>query len=570
MQNNINKMQNDIVKIDNLKITYPTKNKLFTAVNNISIKVAKGEIVGLIGESGAGKSTIGRALVQLLDAPGIIAGGELFFKGENITRKPIDYFKSIRGSKIGYIFQDPMTSLNPVLTIGLQLTEVLEANLGITGKEAKHRAIELLKLVEINDAESRFDAYPHQLSGGLRQRVVIAIALSSDPDLIIADEPTTALDVTIQRSILNTLKKLCREKNIAVILVTHDMGVISETCDRIYILKNGDLVGQGKTHDVLTNPSHPYIKSLINAIPRLDVKLNRFPDLHIEHIPSKLEQAAMAYLKAGHSTELDTSKPILTVSKLTKVYGSKNSLFSKKQGFKAVDDVSFHVNAGETLGIVGESGSGKSTIGRMILGLTEVTSGCIVFNGRDLSNPGSKSEQKQLRRELQVIFQDPYSSLDPRMKIRDIIGYPMKLHNLVADKESFNQIIEGLLEKVGLSAEDAEKYPHQFSGGQRQRIGIARALALRPRFIFCDEPTSALDVSVQANVLNLLKDLQEELGLTLLFVSHDLAVIRQMCDRAIVMNTGKICELGDNEQIFTQPKHAYTKELIAAMPHIDF
>lgn len=466
MQNNINKMQNDIVKIDNLKITYPTKNKLFTAVNNISIKVAKGEIVGLIGESGAGKSTIGRALVQLLDAPGIIAGGELFFKGENITRKPIDYFKSIRGSKIGYIFQDPMTSLNPVLTIGLQLTEVLEANLGITGKEAKHRAIELLKLVEINDAESRFDAYPHQLSGGLRQRVVIAIALSSDPDLIIADEPTTALDVTIQRSILNTLKKLCREKDIAVILVTHDMGVISETCDRIYILKNGDLVGQGKTHDVLTNPSHPYIKSLINAIPRLDVKLNRFPDLHIEHIPSKLEQAAMAYLKAGHSTELDTSKPILTVSKLTKVYGSKNSLFSKKQGFKAVDDVSFHVNAGETLGIVGESGSGKSTIGRMILGLTEVTSGCIVFNGRDLSNPGSKSEQKQLRRELQVIFQDPYSSLDPRMKIRDIIGYPMKLHNLVADKDSFNQIIEGLLEKVGLSAEDAEKYPHQFLGGK--------------------------------------------------------------------------------------------------------
>lgn len=570
MQNNINKMQNDIVKIDNLKITYPTKNKLFTAVNNISIKVAKGEIVGLIGESGAGKSTIGRALVQLLDAPGTIAGGELFFKGENITHKPMDYFKSIRGSKIGYIFQDPMTSLNPVLTIGLQLTEVLEANLGMTGKEAKYKAIELLKLVEINDAENRFDAYPHQLSGGLRQRVVIAIALSSDPDLIIADGPTTALDVTIQRSILNTLKKLCREKNIAVILVTHDMGVISETCDRIYILKNGELVGQGKTHDVLTHPNHPYVKSLINAIPRLDVKLNRFPDLNIEHIPSKAEQLAMTYLKAGHSTELDTSKPILTVSKLTKVYGSKNSLFSKKQGFKAVDDVSFQVNAGETMGIVGESGSGKSTIGRMILGLTEVTSGCIVFNGRDLSNPGSKAEQKQLRRELQVIFQDPYSSLDPRMKIRDIIGYPMKLHKLVSDNEMFNQVIEGLLEKVGLSAEDAEKYPHQFSGGQRQRIGIARALALRPRFIFCDEPTSALDVSVQANVLNLLKDLQEELGLTLLFVSHDLAVIRQMCDRAIVMNTGKICELGDNEQIFTQPKHAYTKELIAAMPHIEF
>ncbi len=563
-------MQNHIVKIDNLRITYPTGNQEFTAVDNVSITVSRGEVVGLIGESGAGKSTIGRALVQLLDSPGKIASGELFFEGENITEKPQTYFQSIRGSKVGYIFQDPMTSLNPVLTIGLQLTETLQANLGVTAAEAKEKALELLRKVEIPHAEERFDAYPHQLSGGLRQRVVIAIALSSDPDLIIADEPTTALDVTIQRSILSLIKKLCKEHQIAVILVTHDMGVISETCDRIYILKNGQLVEQGDTQKVLHHPDQDYTQNLINAIPRLDKRLHRFPELNTQHQPSEAEQEAMAYLKEAHRVSPPQDQPILSVVGLTKVFGANSGFFSKKEGIKAVDNATFDVFPGETLGIIGESGSGKSTIGRMILGLTEITEGEVHFMGKNLQGDLTAQEKKQLREELQVIFQDPYSSLDPRMKVGDIIGYPVKLHKLITDKKRYRRVIEGLLERVGLPAASADKYPHQFSGGQRQRIGIARALALRPAFIFCDEPTSALDVSVQADVLNLLKDLQEELGLTLLFVSHDLAVIRQMCDRAIVMKSGEICEIGENEQLFTNPQHPYTQELLDAMPKVSF
>ena len=556
-----------LLDIKNIEIKFPSRKSEFIAVDNVDVSVNAGEIVGLVGESGAGKSTIGRAVISLLDKPGYVSGGSITFNGQDLAKLSKTETVKIRGKKIASIFQDPLTSLNPVLRISTQMIETITENLGVSKSEARERAIALLEQVEIPTPTTSIDKYPHELSGGQRQRVVIAMALSCEPDLIIADEPTTALDVTVQKGILQTLRNLCREQNIAVVLVTHDMGVIADTTDRLYILRMGKLVEEGATKTVLSKPKADYTKSLIAAIPRLDKKIKRFPILDTHYAEESAEQKkAMDFLRQSTNDTWDKNTPILEVENVGKYYGEEGSLLRASTLFKAVSGASFKIMPGKTLGLVGESGSGKSTLGRMVSGLLDISEGIVKYKGMDITDKSDKELALKNRLELQVIFQDPFSSLNSRMTVGQILSEALEVHNIVPNKQERRDIVVGLLHRVGLRTEDYDRYPHQFSGGQRQRIGIARALSVRPRFIFCDEPTSALDVSIQAQILNLLKDLQEELNLTLLFVSHDLAVVRQMSNDVAVMRQGQICELGESEQVFTKPKHEYTQTLLDSAP----
>jgi len=456
-----------------------------------------------------------------------------------------------------------MTALNPVLTIGEQVIEAILANTTMTGKEAYNYAIQLLERADVSFAEDRLQKYPHQLSGGLCQRIVFAIAIAAKPKLIIADEPTTALDVTVQQSVLQTLIKLSQQEQIAIILITHDIGVIAETCDYVYVLRYGKHVEQDATNKVLQRPTQDYTRSLMASVPLIEKRLHRFALNEEDNLEDT--STGLQYLQEKQTTQDSTNEPLLEVRNLSKTFYTPSTLLKPKEAFTAVKNVSFSVNRGETVGIVGESGSGKSTIGRMILGLEDITEGSVIYRGKDLKLITDSTERRAHCLSMQCIFQDPYSSLNPRMSAGENITYGLKIHNLI-DKNKAKSLAQDLMSLVGLKRENADKLPHAFSGGERQRIGIARSLAYRPDFIFCDEPTSALDVSVQANLLNLLKDLQEQFSLTLLFVSHDLAVIRQMCDRVIVMKDGEALENGSNDNIFEQPKHAYTRSLLDAMP----
>ena len=441
--------------------------------------------------------------------------------------------------------------------------EAIEANTDMSGIKAREYAIQLLERADVSFAEDRLQKYPHQLSGGLCQRIVFAIAIAAKPKLIIADEPTTALDVTVQQSVLQTLIKLSQQEQIAIILITHDIGVIAETCDYVYVLRYGRHVEQNATNKVLQRPTQDYTRSLMASVPLIEKRLHRFA-LNEE---DKLEDTStgLHYLQEKQTTQDSTNESLLEVRNLSKIFITPSSLLKAKQSFTAVKGVNFTVQRGETVGIVGESGSGKSTIGRMILGLEDITEGSVIYRGKDLKLINDSTERRAHCLSMQCIFQDPYSSLNPRMSAGENITYGLKIHNLI-DRNKAKSLAQDLMSLVGLKREDADKLPHAFSGGERQRIGIARSLGYRPDFIFCDEPTSALDVSVQANLLNLLKDLQEQFSLTLLFVSHDLAVIRQMCDRVIVMKEGEALENDSNDNIFEQPKHEYTRSLLDAMP----
>ncbi len=562
----------ELLEIEGLSVAFPLRRKSVRAIEGLSLTVRPGEIVGVIGESGAGKSTVGRAIINLVDAPGLVDGGRIVFQGHDLLAESETARNAVRGRKVGYIFQNPLTSLNPVLSIGQQMIETLIKVRGLGPREARREAIRLLERVQIPDPAARLEQFPHQLSGGQRQRVVIAIAISGDPALLIADEPTTALDVTIQASILSLIKELCQEKNIGCLLITHDMGVIATMADRVYVMLDGRLVEHGPARQVISAPQQPYTRRLISAIPPLSRRLHRLdaPALVQGDNPSSDLQKAMDYLRGNRGERRAITGPMVEVRNLCKTFGARRSLLGgTREGFHALRDISFSVNEGETVGIVGESGSGKSTIGRIMLGLLSPSSGTILYDGEDLHAPASAQQAMRRRLDMQIIFQDPSSSLDPRMQIGHSVGLGMKVHDLVRSRTEREAIVRGLLERVGLPAAAAECYPHQFSGGQLQRISIARALATRPRFIFCDEPTSALDVSFQAQVLNLLKDLQDEHALTLLFVSHDLSVIRQMCDRIIVMESGAMQEIGSNDQIFLHPQSPYTRQLLAAMPTVD-
>ncbi|WP_417696043.1 dipeptide ABC transporter ATP-binding protein [Psychromonas sp.] len=557
-----------LLEVSNLRIEYPSRFGVHAAVKSLSFSINRGEIVGVVGESGAGKSTVGNAIIDLLSPPGVIAAGEVFLDGQKISGLTLDEMRKVRGNKIGFIFQDPMTSLNPLFTVEQQLLETIHANLNVSQSDAIARAINLMRQVGIPEPEVRIKQYPHQFSGGMRQRVVIAIALAGEPDLIIADEPTTALDVSIQDQILTLIRNLCIDKNVGCMLVTHDMGVVSNVTDKVAVMYRGDLVEFGETGKILSEPEHEYTRSLISAVPRSDRKLDRFPLVSYIEEAHELQALDIKNHWLGQSEQQrDYQGPLLNVENVSLRFVTKDSFFeSKREYVQANKNVSFSINEGETFGLVGESGSGKSTIARVITGLYPPNEGKITFEGIDLTAIKSERERRPFRRQMQMVFQNPYTSMNPRMKIYDIIAEPIRFHKLAASESQIQQIVFDLLDHVGLGRMAGVKYPHEFSGGQRQRISIARALATRPRLLICDEPTSALDVSVQAQILNLLKDLQDELNLTMLFISHDLPVIRQVCDRIGVMQQGQLLEVNESEQLFTQPQHAYSKHLISLMP----
>ena len=561
-----------LLQINNLEIEFPSRKSVLRAVDNVSLSLEKGDILGIVGESGAGKSTVGNALIGLLEPPGQMTKGEIFLDGNRIDNLPDSEKQKIRGKEIGMIFQDPLTSLNPLQTIEHQLVETINLHLELGENDARQRAVELLDQVGIPDPDVRVKQYPHQFSGGMRQRVVVALALCAEPNLIIADEPTTALDVSIQAQILDLMRGLCKEKQVGMVIITHDMGVIADITDRVAVMYRGRLVEHGATEKILGNPDHPYTQSLISAVPRPDIKLIRFPQVtYIEDVAEKNTEIDITEHWLGKAREYETAPgPLVELKNISMRFTTKPAFLRKNRIFlDAVNNVSLDIHEGEVFGLVGESGSGKSTVARIICGLYTPISGAINFAGTELTALKKQSDLDPFRKQMQMIFQDPYSSLNPRMRVLDIVAEPILFHQLAETRREVEIIVKDLLEHVGLGAQSAVKYPHEFSGGQRQRISIARALATRPRFLICDEPTSALDVSIQAQILNLLKDLQEELGLTMLFISHDLPVIRQMCDRVGVMKDGFLCEMKETEVLFENPEHEYTQHLLNLMPRLE-
>ena len=561
-----------LLQINNLEIEFPSRKSVLRAVDNVSLSLEKGDILGIVGESGAGKSTVGNALIGLLEPPGQMTKGEIFLRGNRIDNLPDSEKQKIRGKEIGMIFQDPLTSLNPLQTIENQLVETINLHLELGENGARQRAVELLDQVGIPDPDVRVKQYPHQFSGGMRQRVVVALALCAEPNLIIADEPTTALDVSIQAQILDLMRGLCKEKQVGMVIITHDMGVIADITDRVAVMYRGRLVEHGATEKILGNPDHPYTQSLISAVPRPDIKLIRFPQVtYIEDVAEKNTEIDITEHWLGKAREYETAPgPLVELKNISMRFTTKPAFLRKNRIFlDAVNNVSLDIHEGEVFGLVGESGSGKSTVARIICGLYMPVSGAINFAGTELTALKKQSDLDPFRKQMQMIFQDPYSSLNPRMRVLDIVAEPILFHQLAETRREVEIIVKDLLEHVGLGAQSAVKYPHEFSGGQRQRISIARALATRPRFLICDEPTSALDVSIQAQILNLLKDLQEELGLTMLFISHDLPVIRQMCDRVGVMKDGFLCEMKETEVLFENPEHEYTQHLLNLMPRLE-
>ncbi|MEM9240177.1 MAG: ABC transporter ATP-binding protein [Pseudomonadota bacterium] len=559
-------MTQPVLSIRNVTVKIPTRHGVFRPVEEVSYDIRPGEIRGVVGESGAGKSMTGNAVIGLLDPPARIHTGEVHLNGRRIDQLSDEEKRRIRGKEIGMIFQDPLTSLNPLFTVGEQLVETIQLHLGLSTSDAKERAIALLDRVAIPNPTVRFDQYPHQFSGGMRQRVVIALALCSEPTVIVADEPTTALDVSVQAQVLDLIKELADERQVGVILITHDMGVIADTTDKVTVMYNGRVVESGPTDKILGAPTHEYTRSLIAAVPRPTLKLKRFPLIGYggRVTEFKIADLARSWKKPAPSKE----GTLVEVKGVTKKFLEKSSLIpSRRTYFTAVDDLSIDIKDGEVFGLVGESGSGKSTVARMIGTLYPVDGGSILFDGDDITRMDAAGLDSY-RRQIQMIFQDPFSSLNPRMKVGDIVAEPLRHHNLLPSGEVEPRVRE-LLDRVGLASDAFAKFPHEFSGGQRQRISIARALATQPRFLICDEPTSALDVSIQAQILNILKDLQEHLGLTMLFISHDLPVVRQMCNRVGVMKQGKLVEVQETEALFAAPSHPYTQELLGLMPRLE-
>ena len=567
-----------LLKVKNLNISYPTRKETIVASKDVEFTLERGEILGIVGESGSGKSTIANAIINLIDPPGEITSGSIKIDNDEL-RDNEELIQEIRGKKIGFVFQDPQTSLNPLFKIKDQLIETIQTHLNLDYQDALKKSIQLLEEVGIDNAEKRIEDYPHQFSGGMRQRVVIALAISCEPDLIIADEPTTALDVSIQHQILELLKDLTKKRNLGVMIITHDMGVIAETTDKVIVMRHGLIVEQGDTKELLTNPKSNEARSLVISVPPTNKKIDRFKLISPDgkEITSDSKNLTKDIIKTWGARE-NTNQKLLELSGVTKIFddkslvsnfsfGSKNETAAKV--VKAVDNVSFELFEGETLGLVGESGSGKSTIAKIITGLVRPTNGEIFYNNLSLYNSKRKYQIDKSRGQVQMIFQDPYSSLNPRFKVRDIISEPIRLFQKNISSSELTKNLYDLIDIVGMSRQSLDRYPHEFSGGYRQRISIARDLATRPRLLICDEPTSALDVSIQAQVLNLLKDIQDELHLAMLFISHDLPVIRQMCNRIVVLKNGIVCETKESEELFNNPEHPYTQELIRLMPKIE-
>ncbi|MBI3706120.1 MAG: ABC transporter ATP-binding protein [Proteobacteria bacterium] len=601
-----------LLAVENIHVQFATDGGIIRAVEGLSFSINPGEIVAVVGESGSGKSVSALSIMRLLPRrSGRVTNGRILFEGQDLLHLPEEEMRAIRGRDIAMIFQEPMTSLNPILTVGFQIMEPLKIHRGMNDAEAGPRAVELMRLVGISDAERRLGQYPHQFSGGMRQRVMIAIGLACNPKLIIADEPTTALDVTIQAQILELMKDLARRFNIALIVITHNLGIVARYADRVIVMYSGRLVEQGPAEAIFHRPRHPYTMGLLRAVPRLDRPRGAQLET-IEGLPPSLaappigcrfaprcahaldacgHEPPLVAIEPGHfsaciraadiaagriastapaSAATQTSAvaepaPLLSIRGLTKHFTIKQGLLGKKTALRAVEDVNFDIFPGETLGLVGESGCGKTTVGRLILRLEEPTAGEIRFEGVDLGG-ADPAALRAVRRRIQVIFQDPYSSLNPRMTVGQIVGEPLHVYGLVADAAAAVRRVADLLEQVGLRPEISARYPHQLSGGQRQRVGIARALAMEPRFIVCDEAVSALDVSIQGQIINLLEDLQRRYGLSYLFIAHDLAVVRHISMRVVVMYLGRIMEIADRDTLYREPLHPYTKLLLDAAP----
>lgn len=558
-----------VLRVRNLSVTFDTHKGPVHVLHDVSFDIWPGEILGVVGESGAGKSMTGSAITGLIEHPGRISGGTVELQGQRIDQLRGEDLRRIRGKRIGTIFQDPLTSLNPVYTVGWHLVETIRTHLPVSEKEAEARALALLEEVEIPHAKERMGQYPHQFSGGMRQRVAIALALCAEPELIIADEPTTALDVSVQAQIIQLLRKVCKERGAAAMLITHDMGVIAETADRVMVMYHGRVLETGHVRQVLDAPRDPYTQVLMAAIPSVHQRVERLP---VPEVGGGQVAKAVPWTPKPADPAAAVSRPLVEVKDLCKEYDLSGGWLARvlarqdQKILKAADHVSFNIRKGTTFGLVGESGSGKSTVARMIAGLTRPTSGTILFDGVDKWSAAAQTVA--MRRRFQMIFQDPYASLNPRWTVEQLIAEPLVVLGITQSKEETAERVQQALHRVRMKPDDAKKYPHQFSGGQRQRIAVARALASRPEFIICDEPTSALDVSVQAQVLNLMRDLQEEFGLTYLLISHNLAVIRHMCDDIGVMQRGQLVEVGDAQAVLDDPQHQYTKDLMAAIPDI--
>lgn len=555
-----------LLEVNSLEISFKKEGIFKPIINSISYVLESNEILGIVGESGSGKSVSSLAVMGLLPKNiSKISNGEILFQGKNIAQLSKQELRNLRGKEISMIFQEPMSSLNPSLKCGFQVEEMLLQHTRLSKKEIKKETLALFEKVKLPNPEKIYESYPHQISGGQKQRVMIAMAIACKPKILIADEPTTALDVTVQKEIIQLLKDIQQETGMSIMFISHDLALVSEIANRVLVMYKGEIVEQGDASDVFHNPQHIYTKALVSSRPSLNVRLKRLPTIK-DYLENSVNPEIITTDKRKKEHEkLYSQIPILEVKNVEKEYFSMAGLFGKRTGFKAVNDVSFKIYEGETLGLVGESGCGKSTLGNAILQLDKATAGQIFYRGVDIMKL-PKKDIRTLRKEIQIIFQDPYSSLNPRIPVGKAIMEPMKVHKLYKnDTERKAKTIE-ILERVGLGEEYFDRYPHEFSGGQRQRIGIARTIALQPKLIVCDESVSALDISVQAQVLNLLNELKENFGFTYIFISHDLAVVKYMSDQVLVMSKGKIEEMADADVLYENPQKEYTKKLIAAIP----
>jgi peptide/nickel transport system ATP-binding protein len=555
-----------LLKVEDLSVEFPTEGGVAHAVNGVSFALDQGRTLGIVGESGSGKSVCALSTMGLTRAQGASISGRILFDGVDLLTLPERGMRALRGNELAMIFQDPLSSLHPLYRVGAQVVEGIRAHREVSRRAAREQAIALLDLVGLTEPSRRVDAYPHELSGGMRQRVMIAMALANEPKLLIADEPTTALDVTVQAQILALLRRLREELGMALVLVTHDLGVVAEMADEIAVMQAGLIVERGIAQQVLAAPQHPYTQGLLRSAPTLERHDQNQHDESRDR-PGRGESGKGE--GEGEEAGSAASEPLLRVRDLVKHFPITRGVVFQRQvdAVEAVAGISFELRRGEALGLVGETGCGKSTTARLIMRLLEPTGGEIRFEGHDIAHLRGPA-LKATRREMQIVFQDPYSSLNPRKTAGSIVGEPFAIHGLHPDKAERRRVVGELLDRVGLQPEHHNRYPHEFSGGQRQRIGIARALALRPKLLIADEPVSALDVTIQAQILDLLRELQRELGLTLLLISHDLAVVRQMADRVAVMRAGKIVELAPNETLYSSPTHPYTRELLASVPGV--
>lgn len=554
-----------LLHINNLSISFGNKKQQTEVIHEVSFDIYENEIVGIVGESGSGKSVTSLAVMGLLPKKTAFVTGIVEFKERNILHLKEKEFQKLRGNEISMIFQEPMNALNPSLTCGFQVAEILKNHTRLSSSEVKEETIRLFEKVKLPRPNEMYNSYPHQISGGQMQRVMIAMAIACKPTLLIADEPTTALDVTVQKEILLLLKDLQKETGMSLLFISHDLSLVSEIVDRVLVMYKGDLVEEGTVLQVFKFPKAAYTKALLASRPTLGERMVRLPTIASLAEKTFTKEIVTPGQRALKHKKIYTQEPLLKIANVSKEYYSNSGLFSKKRTLKAVDNVSFSVFEGETLGLVGESGCGKSTLGKTILQLERATKGSIYYRGKDITTV-SKSEIRRLRKEIQLIFQDPYSSLNPRIPIGEALMEPMIVHKIETSAKKRKQHVLKLLTRVGLDETYFHRYPHELSGGQRQRVGIARTIAMEPKLVICDESVSALDISVQAQVLNLLNELKEDFGFTYIFISHDLAVVKFMADQLLVMNQGKIEELGDADEIYANPIKEYTKKLIAAIP----